>query len=162
MFAPPKPALLGLSLCHRAQYLVWSSAFADAGAFAFYSTKIYLPKESQSNNLLRGNYHWLPNTWQQYLGTFWNLNSCPWEASCPIYQALGIVLRYNLAVFIYFTSSACLPVSVSSALNWAENLATALRNIQFTQLFRVLWSAKKWWEFKHIILSNPRTESPIS
>ena len=58
------------------------------------------------------------------LGTFRNLNACPWEASFPIYQALNIVLRYNLAVFICFTSSAWLPISGFSALHWAENPAS--------------------------------------
>ena len=158
MFAPPKPALLGLSSCQRAQYLVRSPDFADAGAFAFYSTSIDLSKWFQSTNLLRGNYHWLPNTWQQYLGALRNLNSCPWEASFPIYQALNIVLRYNLAVFICFTSSAWLPISGFSALHWAKSLQAFEEHSTHAELSRMFWLAKKWWEFKRIILRNPRTE----
>ena len=41
MFAPPnRPSRL--SSCHRAQYLVRSTDFADAGAFTFYSTSVDL------------------------------------------------------------------------------------------------------------------------
>ena len=96
------------------------------------------------------------------LGTFRNLNTCPWEASLPIYQALNIVLRYKLAVFICFTSSAWLPISGFSALHWAKSLQAFEEHSTHLEMSRMFWSAKKWRGLRRVTLRNPKTESSTS
>ena len=92
------------------------------------------------------------------LGTFRNLNACPWEASLPIYQALNIVLRYNLAVFIRFTSSAWLPISGFSALHWAKSLQAFEEHSTHAELSRMFWSAKKWRGAQAYYFEEPKSQ----